>query len=66
MRRCVVVPEPMKSCLGASLGKPDLGNTRLPAHLSQLTHSITYSRKPSLTAVLPFRIILAVPHHGMD
>ena len=26
MRRCVVVPEPMKSSLGAGLGKPDLGN----------------------------------------
>lgn len=47
-------------------GKARFGQPRLPAHLSQLTYSITYSRKPSLTAVLPFRIILAVPHHGMD
>lgn len=66
MRRCVVMPESMKSSLGAGLGKPDLGNTHLPAHLSQLTHSITYSGKLSLTAVLPFPIILAAPHHGMD
>ena len=61
-----MVPESMKSSLGAGLGKPDLGNTHLPAHLSQRTHSIAYPRKLSLTAALPFPIIRAVPHRGMD
>lgn len=50
-----MVPESVQSTPGAGLGKPGLGNTSLanPAHLSKLTSSITYSRKPSLIALLP-------------
>lgn len=63
-----MVAESVESSPGAGLGKPGLGDTSLtnPAYLSKLTLSITYSRKPSLTAILPFPFILAAPHQGMD
>lgn len=68
MRKCVVEPESAKSSPGASLGQQGLGNTSLanPARLSKLIFSITYSKKPSLTAHFHLLTIPATPHHEID
>lgn len=63
MGRCLVLPESVKNFLGGGLGLPSLSNTSL-AHSgspSKFTLSITYSRKPSVTAHPLLPTVLAVP-----